>query len=255
MRSTLTRLLAGALVGAAAIFATAPAAFAHGDPSSHALEQDVLYPAVADRPTPETELRLLGLLYAARGEGYPIKVALVANEQDLIDDPSMLQRPQDYAEFVVAQLGLSPAGLALVLVITPAGYGLAGPTAAADGRTHTVTRPEATRLTGSLPPVGSGGEGLAMSALSAVRLLAAESGHPLPAVVAPARPLQSSSTSKASPGSGLDWRLPAGVFVAVMVFAAAAFEVQRRVAATDVPTTDVSARQPPASSSSKALLP
>jgi hypothetical protein len=239
MRSTLTRLFAGTLVGAAAIFATAPAAFAHGDPSSHTLEQDVLYPAVADRPTPQTELRLLGLLYAARDEGYPIKVALVANEQDLTDDPSMLQRPQDYAEYVVARLGLSRAGLALVLVITPAVYGLAGAATAADRRTHLITRPEAARLRGSLPRPGAGGEGLAVSALSAVRRLAAQSGHPLPAVVAPARPLRSPSTSQASPGSGLDWRLPVGVFVAVMVFAAAAFEVQRRVAATDVPATDV----------------
>jgi hypothetical protein len=41
MRSVLARLVAGALVGAAAIFATPPAAFAHGDPSSHAREQDV----------------------------------------------------------------------------------------------------------------------------------------------------------------------------------------------------------------------
>jgi hypothetical protein len=86
--------------------------------------------------------------------------------------------------------------------------------------------------------VGAGGEGLAESAIGAVRVLAAESGLPLPALVAPALPLQSSSTSQASTGSRLDWRLPAGVFVAVMVFAAAAFEVQRRVAATDVPTTD-----------------
>ena len=78
-----------------------------------------------------------------------------------------------------------------------------------------------------------------MSALGAVRLLAAESGHPLPAVVAPARPLQSSSTATAPTGSRLDWRLPAGVFVAVMIFAVAVFEVQRRVAGTDVPATGV----------------
>jgi hypothetical protein len=55
--------------------------------------------------------------------------------------------------------------------------------------------------------------------------------------VAPARPLQSSSTATAPTGSRLDWRLPAGVFVAVMIFAVAVFEVQRRVAGTDVPAT------------------
>jgi hypothetical protein len=102
-----------------------------------------------------------------------------------------------------------------------------------------VNRPEAARLISSLPPVGAGGEVLAVSAIGAVRVLAAESGHPLPAVVAAARPLASSSSTTAPTGSRLDWRLPAGVFVAVMVFAAAAFEVQRRVATTDVSATDV----------------
>ncbi len=166
MRSVLARLLAGTLVGAAAIFATAPAAFAHGDPSSHFLEQDVLYPAVGDRPTQDTELRLLGLLYAARDAGYPIKVALVANEQDLTDDLSMLHEPQDYAEFVVAQLGLSRA--LPVLVITPGGYGLAGAAPAADGRAHLITRPEAARVISSLPPVGRGrGSQCPLSARSA----------------------------------------------------------------------------------------
>ena len=48
---------------------------------------------------------------AARGgeRRVPAGVALVATEADLTDDPSMLQRPQDYAEYVVAQLGLSRA--------------------------------------------------------------------------------------------------------------------------------------------------
>ena len=210
-RAAGSRLLAACGLAAALLVGTPVAALAHGDPASHYLESDVLYPAFGDRPTAQTELRLLGLLHAAEIAGYPLGVALVATEADLTDDASMLQRPQDYAEYVVAQLGLSRARP--VLVITPAGYGLAGAAAAADGRAHLVTRPEAARLIGSLPPVGAGGEGLAESALGAVRLLAAESGHPLPAVVAPARPLQSSSAITASTGSRFDWRLPAGVFV------------------------------------------
>src|SRR5688500_12405684 len=125
MRSTLARLVVGTLVGAAATFAAAPAAFAHGDPSSHALEQDVLYPAVADRPTPDTELRLLGLLYAARDNGYPIKVALVANAQDLLD-PSMLNRPQDYVDYVAGEVGRARPLRGPLLVVSPMGYGLAG---------------------------------------------------------------------------------------------------------------------------------
>jgi hypothetical protein len=236
-RAVGSRLLAAGCLAAAVLVGTPVAALAHGDPASHYLESDVLYPAFGDRPTAQTELRLLGLLHASEKAGYPLGVALVATEADLTDDTSMLQRPQDYAEYVVAQLGLSRARP--VLVITPAGYGMAGAAAAADGRAQLVTRPEAARLISSLPPVGAGGEGLAESAIGAVRLLAAASGHPLPAVVAPARPLASSSSTTAPTGSRLDWRLPAGVFVAVMAFAAAAFEVQRRVAATDVPATDV----------------
>jgi hypothetical protein len=237
-RAAGSRLLVACCLAVVVLLGTPVAALAHGDPASHYLESDVLYPAFGDRPTAQTELRLLGLLHAAANAGYPLGVALVATEADLTDDTSMLQRPQGYAEYVVAQLGLSRATRP-VLVITPVGYGLAGGTAAADGRAHLITRPEAAELIGGLPPVGAGGEGLAESAIGAVRLLAAESGHPLPAVVAPALPLQSSSASQASTGSRLDWRLPAGVFVAVMAFAAAACEVQRRVAATDVPATDV----------------
>jgi hypothetical protein len=238
-RAVGSRLLAACCLAAAVLVGTPVAALAHGDPASHYLESDVLYPAFGDRPIARTELRLLGLLHAAERAGYPLGVALVATEADLTDDISMLQRPQDYAEYVVAQLGLSQATRP-VLVVTPAGYGLAGGAAAADGRAHLITRPEAAELLGGLPPVGAGGQGLAESAIGAVRLLAAESGHPLPAVVAPALPLQSSSASQASTGPRFDWRLPAGVFVAVMAFAAAAFEVQRKVAGTDVPATGVS---------------
>ena len=102
-----SRLLAACWLAAAVLVGTPVAALAHGDPASHYLESDVLYPAFGDRPTAQTELRLLGLLHATDNAGYPLGVALVATEADLTDDPSMLQRPQDYAEYVVAQLGLS----------------------------------------------------------------------------------------------------------------------------------------------------
>ena len=138
-------VLAACGLAAALLVGTPVAALAHGDPASHYLESDVLYPAFGDRPTAHTELRLLGLLHAADNAGYPLGVALVATEADLTDDVSMLQRPQDYAEYVVAQLGLSRARP--VLVITPAGYGLAGAAAGDDGRAHLITRPAAARLT------------------------------------------------------------------------------------------------------------
>ena len=228
MRSALARLIAGALVGAVALVAAAPAAFAHGDPSSHYLETGVLYPAVGDPPTQETELALLGLLHAARDNGYPIKVALVANEQDLTEDPSMLKRPQDYATFVAGELSRTRPLQGLVLVVTPGGYGLAGNLPDEGGDLQTLDRDESDTLVAGLgPAAGEGGEALAAGATAAARRLAADAGHPLPAYVPPVQPLRSSSSSAAAE-RGLDWRLPVGVFVGVMLFAAALFEVQRR---------------------------
>jgi hypothetical protein len=232
MRSTLTRIVAGTLVGAAAIFATAPAAFAHGDPSSHALEQDVLYPAVGDRPTPETELRLLGLLYAARDNGYPIKVALIANTQDVIDDPSMLNRPQDYADFVAGEVGRGRPLRGPILVVSPMGYGLAGNVPGEGGDVRPLDRGESNTLVAGLGPVaGEGGEALAIGAQAAVRRLAAGAGHPLPDVVPPAQPLRAPAPAKSSDSGGFNLWLALGVFVGVFLFAALAYEAQRRFSA------------------------
>lgn len=88
VRSSAARelLLVGALV-VAALLGTAGAALAQPDPASHFLEVDVLYPALGDRPAQAKELQLLGLLYATQELDYPVKVALLASEQDLTEDP------------------------------------------------------------------------------------------------------------------------------------------------------------------------
>ena len=232
MRSTLARLVAGTLVGAAAIFATAPAAFAHGDPSSHSLEQDVLYPAVGDRPNPETELRLLGLLYAARDAGYPIKVALVANEQDLTDDLSMLSKPQAYADFVAGEVSRTKPLRGPILVVMPMGYGLAGSLPDTSGTLHQLDRAESATLVAGLGPVaGDSGEDLAIGAEAATRKLAADAGHPLPAVVPPAQPLRATAPARPVDSGGPNLRLALAVFIGVFLFAALAYEAQRRLTA------------------------
>jgi hypothetical protein len=145
-------------------------AMGHGDPASHYLEAEPLYPAFADRPSQAVELQLLGLLQAAERRGYPIKVALVAGEGDLIDEPSMLRRPQRYAEFVGRELGEGVR--APVLVVTPFGFGVSG----AGVRRSVV---------GGIQP-HAGGDALARAAMAAVRQLARAGGHPLPADVPPA---------------------------------------------------------------------
>ena len=181
----------------------------HGDPPSHYLEAELLYPAFADRPSQAAELRLLGLLQAAERRGYPIKVALVAGAGDLADEPSLLRRPQRYADFIRGELG---AGVrAPILVVTPSGFGVAG-----------VPR----SLVGSTQP-GRSGDALARAAMTAVRRIARASGHPLPANVPPAPMLGTSAPAETGTGSSDVARL-AALFGVTFLALVGAFELWLR---------------------------
>jgi hypothetical protein len=164
------------LLAAACLPALAAAgdAQAHGDPATHFLEGDVLYPAVASRPSQERELALIGLLRAAGQRGYPIKVALIATSADLALDPTMLRAPQRYAAFVAGQLQGAHPLRAPLLVVTPYGFGVAGPV------------PRDVSFAGLRVPARADGDALAVAATTAVRRLARAGGHALPAHVAPA---------------------------------------------------------------------
>ena len=116
------------------MIAAAGSAWAHGDPASHYLETDALYPSFARQPSVEVQLQLLGLLQATERRGYPIKVALVAGAEDLVDDLSLMRAPQRYAGTVASTL--SGELEAPVLVVTPFGIGVAG-----NGLRHGVLRP------------------------------------------------------------------------------------------------------------------
>jgi hypothetical protein len=231
LQSALARLFSGLLVGAVAMVATAPAAFAHGEPSSHFLETGLLYPAIGDPPSEQTELSLLGLLYAARDSGYPIKVALVANAQDFLD-PSMLNRPQDYADYVAGEVSRGRPLRGPILVVSPMGYGLAGNVPGEGGELRPLDRGESSTLVAGLGPVaGEGGEALAVGAEAAIRRLAAGAGHPLPDVVPPAQALRATAPAKPSGSGGYNLWLALGIFVGVFLFAALAYEAQRRFSA------------------------
>ena len=203
------------------------AASAHGDPASHYLEHDLLYPAFGDRPTVDTELDLLGLLAAARDDGFPLRVALIADPSDLTEDPTMLTRPQAYADYVAGELdGLATAG-ALVLVLTPSGYGLSGTFRPAEGAPRLLDHAGSRTLLGGLSAAGHDGESLARSAMVATRELARLSGHPLPDVVPPLEELVSSTPTQVAGSTRSGWWLPIGVFALVMVLAVVAFETRR----------------------------
>jgi hypothetical protein len=203
-------LLAAWLVTVAVV----PGAAAHGDPASHYLEAEALYPAFADRPSQTLELKLLGHLQAAEERGYPIKVALVATEEDVVDNPGMLRHPQRYADFVASELhGKLQAP---VLVVTSYGFGISGPRA--DARTI---------LDGVEVPPQASGDALAQAAIVAVRRLARAGGHPLPANVAPAEVLGASSVGSAD-GLGINLWLIVGLFAIVFVPTVLLFEIWAR---------------------------
>ena len=231
MKPLLTRLLLAVLVMTAAALAGATAARAHGDPASHYLEGDSLYPAVADRPSQAVELQLMGLLQAADRLGYPIKLALVANEEDLAYDLTMLKKPQAYAEFVAGQIGGPGALEAPLVVVTPYGFGIAG-SELNDGRLQPVTHASArVLLRGLRISERANGDALAAAGTAAVRQIAAAGGHPLPAKVPPASATWAGATGTGEAddgGLGIDLRLFAVLFTAVFVVAVASLELWLR---------------------------
>jgi sec-independent protein translocase protein TatA len=222
----LLALLAAVVVAAVALPAHAQA---HGDPASHYLETDQLYPGFANRPSQAVELQLLGMLEAARQDGYPIKVGIVGSPDDLTDDPSMFGRPQAYAESVAAKLG-GPHLQAPVLIVGPKGVGLAGVQQRGTG-TLRITRADAARfdarITFSQRPTG---DELARASMHAVRRLAAAGGHVLPADIPPAKVLSAAAPNRAS--GGIDVPLPfllfAGIFLASWLYFETRTQLARR---------------------------
>ena len=222
---SISRLGAVLTITLAALIAPA-GAMAHGDPSSHYLETDQLYPGFANRPSQQVELELTGLLEAARQAGYPIKVGIVGSVDDLTEDAAMFKTPQRYAEYVSAALG-TPNVKAPVLIVTPNGVGISG-AQELGGRLRQVRSSDVARLLGDVrsSPTATGDE-LARTAMAAVRRIAAAGGHPLPQYVAPAKVL----TSNYSPDdSSLGMLLPAVLFATIFFGAWLWFEIRSRSA-------------------------
>ena len=228
------RNLRVALIAIALAALIAPAgAMAHGDPSSHYLETDQLYPGFANRPSQQVELELAGLLEASRVAGYPVKVGLVGSPDDLTEDASMYKTPQAYAEYVSATLG-TPNVKAPVLIVSPNGLGIAG-AQELRGSLRPVRRGDAGRLLGNhnVSPRATGDE-LAHAAMLAVRRIATAGGHPLPAHVAPARVITSSDPGDDG-GLNLGMWLPLVLFASVFLTAWLWFEARTRIARRDRP--------------------
>jgi hypothetical protein len=159
---------------------------AHGDPTSHYLETDSLLTSYAAPPDLAVELQLRGVLDAAAARGYPIKVVLIANDEDTGGDAGPLEDTQTYVTTVSDELDRTTPLRGPVLIVTPHGFGLGGKQPSG-GTLRPLTPPLAAELTRGFPTAQkANGNALARTAIGAIRRLAAAGGHHLPERVPPA---------------------------------------------------------------------
>jgi hypothetical protein len=155
---------------AAAVIALAAhpgSARADGDPASDVLATQTLFlPQDAGIPLAQRG-QLSELLRDATRNGYQIRVALIATRSDLGSVTELWRRPQTYAEFLGQELSLVYRGPLLVVVPTGVGFWSPGSSGAPERSVLGPVR------------IASGGEGLALAALSAVQHLAMAAGHPV----------------------------------------------------------------------------
>jgi hypothetical protein len=207
-------MLRAFLAAVIAVLCAPAVALAHGDPASHYLETGSLYPGFDLQPSQDVELQLMGVIDAAKHAGFPLKVAIVASEADVADNPEMLNKPQEYADYVVGALVGSRVPVdGPVVIVTPVGIGVAGP--GAEEMTAVKT--------------GQGGDALARAAMTAVRDIAADAGHPLPAHIPPAQVAIVSPKGGGLPDVDLGALTPLFVFAVIFGGAALLFELRQRL--------------------------
>jgi hypothetical protein len=207
-------MLRAFLAAAIAVLCAPAVALAHGDPASHYLEAGSLYPGFDLQPSQDVELQLMGVIDAAKHAGFPLKVAIVASEADVADNPEMLNKPQEYADYVVGALVGSRVPVdAPIVIVTPVGIGVAGPGAEDMASVKT----------------GQGGDALARAAMTAVRDIAAKAGHPLPAHIPPAQLAVVPPKGGGLPDVDFGALTPVLVFAVIFGGAALLFELRQRL--------------------------
>jgi hypothetical protein len=180
-----TRVCALALLVTIALGALASVAQADGDPGSDVLVSQNLFVAADANASVNQQVQLGGLLQAAARAGLPVRVAIIANRDDLGAVTALWLKPSAYAQFLGIELSL--AYKQRLLVVMPNGFGINWPghnTASAD------------RLLANIP-TKAGGASLLNAADTAVRRLAAAAGVKL----APSTPRTGEAAGAAPPSS------------------------------------------------------
>jgi hypothetical protein len=232
------RVLIGAMVLA---LVAAGAASSHGDPTAHYLETDSLLTTYAAPPSLDVELRLRGVIDEAAARGYPIKVVLIANEGDTGGEPEPLEHTQTYVHTISGELDGIKGLRAPVLIVTPHGFGLGG-VQPSGGKLKRLTDARAGELLQAVPVAGKvEGDALARTAMLAVRRLAADGGHPLPARIQPAKQnlngILGTAASRDTADWGGPWVVATVVGTTVLLLGAMLVAVQRRAPREPEPET------------------
>jgi hypothetical protein len=231
------RRLAALAAAVLVALAAAGVARADGDPASDFLYLGTLYPSLSSPAKGHNGDELRGLLKVARAKGYPVKVALIVDKQDLGQYPQLFRSPQRYADLLASELAIYKQLKAPVLVVTPNGMGVAG-NERRGGKLVAITHARAKQLVAGLPTAPKAdGESLADAAIAGVRQLAKQDGQSLPASVDPVSAPGSVQTP--TPKSSISGWLVAGIVAALFFAAWLAFEVvatlrerKRKAAAT-----------------------
>ncbi len=185
---TLRRGLAVLLLALAALGALAGPAHADGDPGSDVLVYQNLFVAADANVSVPQQLALGNLLSAADKAGFPVRVAVVSQPNDLGAITALWRKPAAYANFLGTELSLAYAGR--LLIVMPNGFGF-------HWQGHSATA--ADQVLGGVR-IGAGGPGLATAAGTAVQALAKASGVRL-VVPSGTAPPGGSAAAGAGPGA------------------------------------------------------
>ena len=193
---------------------------ADGDPGSDVLVFQSLFVGSDAGLSVAQQAQFGDLLQAAGRAGFPVRVAIIASQNDLGAVTELWRKPRSYARFLGIELSLAYKGR--LLVVMPNGFGFnwpGHPTASAYALLAKIT-------------IKPGGSGLLNAAQRAVRALTAASGINLLSpghATSPAAPPggSSSSATSAPSGRGADSRV--AIITAIMA-AVAAVVLSARVA-------------------------
>jgi len=163
-RTTSLRALAAVTLTAVACTIAATPARADGDPASdYLLTQNVFVP-FDTKISPTLTQQLARLTLDGKRKRYPIKVALIATPYDLGAITGLWRKPQRYAHFLAQEIAFVYRGR--LLIVMPNGFGIYNL-----GHQTAKEKRVLSQLT-----VASGGNGMAASAITAVKRLAAADG-------------------------------------------------------------------------------